>query len=893
MEKGESDESSPTLTIRPIVLPPIPASLRVSWNNNGENLRQAGIFGYLAWIQSVMRIAYVDRVTEFIQSYTKETATAQVDGRTIDFSVKMIERALKLPSEGQLVEEMPGLTQSQFESWFEGPFPRTPKGCRLDAAKPQWKQWLKFVNDYLLFRPQRDTMNPRSIVAAMRTWNGEKMNWARAVQQGMYEEIESKRLEGTKSMELYSAFYITVCCEKLPPPAMFLGGPSSPGLTSSPSSSPERLSLEDAENERLKEQIKALQSMVDMKQEQLIKKGEAMVEYQNSNVRSLQELAQIMKEKMEKAIEADNLRKAVEASQMHVREKEKENMNLRSQLQQSEQLQETLKGCQEELTQSREEGRQLREKLRLQQVEMDTQNEVMSKRREVQLSNLPVPILPSASSTSVQSIVQLWEWESSCPAPRNLFHLYEIQRDLFLFTHGLTRSDWLDHSQFARIWHRSSEIGVENLFAEILARKHLQLSDPHAAFMVIGDMGARVLLYYASLESQWVGRYQLSAKEKRRVVSWQDYSTRISSQFYGQSNTSLQKWQLVLSGLYQQLKRGDLVTTLLENNVHRLSLVPSADLTASHYLFQFDKACNRLERYIRDASTMKKPLLNVHGQIQLELSPPSFTAPLVVIALPLWGSPLTLQYLGQYDRMFDNPEEKPIPTWAAISWLLEDYGMSRTEDVPGDIYYRRISRHWSPNPPPAVTNHPNFCTCPRRHKWDPQATLHSVEYNWPLIPGPKETAAQCQATYRRFYETHIRHLDPVCFRAAVFCNTIADWCDQWNVTIDMNRFSESHHEFLLLLKLQYRPTRWVRLVETMAITHFIEGAHRCLINEFPNTRAGPFDRFLRWQRLNAPELVARDEDLRRAVEKMEIRDKKRGAELTSRAPPNPYKQPRR
>lgn len=316
MEKGESAESSPALTIRPVVLPSIPVALRTAWNNNGENLRQAKIFGYLVWIQSVTKIAYVDRVIQFVQSYSKETATAKVDGRTIDFSVQMIGRVLRLPSEGQLVEEMPGLTQIQFESWFEGPFPRTPKGCRLDAARPEWKQWFKFVNDYLLFRPQKDTMNPRSIVAAMRTWNGEKMNWARAVQQGMYEEIESKRTEGAKTLELYSAFYLSVCCEELPPPAVFLGGPSSPGLTSSPSSSSESLAPVDAENERLKEQVRALQSMVDAKQEQLIKKGETMVEYQNSNVRSLQELAQTMKEKMEKAMEVDTLRKAVEASQM-------------------------------------------------------------------------------------------------------------------------------------------------------------------------------------------------------------------------------------------------------------------------------------------------------------------------------------------------------------------------------------------------------------------------------------------------------------------------------------------------------------------------------------------------------------------------------------------------
>ena len=324
-----------------------------------------------------------------------------------------------------------------------------------------------------------------------------------------------------------------------------------------------------------------------------------------------------------------------------------------------------------------------------------------------------------------------------------------------------------------------------------------------------------------------------------------------------------------------------------------MSVAPSSDLNASHYLFQYDKTVNRLERYIKETSARKRPLLNLNSQVQLDIPAPSFSISHVVIDLPLVGSPLTLQYLGQYNKMFDDPLEEPVPTWKAISWLLEDYGLSRKEDVPADIHYRRISRQWSSNPPPAVASHPNFCSCPRRHKWDPQATLTSIDYNWPLIQGPKATAAQCQATYRRFFEIHIQHLDPVCFRAAVFCNTLADWCSQWDVTIDVNQFSESHHEFLLLLKLQYRPTRWVRLVEAMAMTHFIAGAHKCLINEFPHTRAGPFERFLRWQRLNAPELVEKDDDLRRAIEKMEIRDNKRAAEASSYYQGPPSKQYRR
>lgn len=124
--------------------------------------------------------------------------------------------------------------------------------------------------------------------------------------------------------------------------------------------------------------------------------------------------------------------------------------------------------------------------------------------------------------------------------------------------------------------------------------------------------------------------------------------------------------------------------------------------------------------------------------------------------------------------MFDNPEEEPIPTWPTISRLLEDYGFSKNEDVPADIYYRRVSWQWSIIPPDAVSCHPHYCPCPRRHKWNPAAKLSSIEYNWPIIQGPKATSKDCHLTYNRLFEEHIQHLDPMCYQAAVFSNVLAN-----------------------------------------------------------------------------------------------------------------------
>lgn len=141
----------------------------------------------------------------------------------------------------------------------------------------------------------------------------------------------------------------------------------------------------------------------------------------------------------------------------------------------------------------------------------------------------------------------------------------------------------------------------------------------------------------------------------------------------------------------------------------------------------------------------------------------------------------------------------------------------------------------------------------------------------------------------QFRQDHVFHRDPIYYRTVVFANTLSDWCGQWNVTINVNRYHESHHEYLLLFKLQLRPTKRVRLVEAMALTHFIAGAHKCLINELPYTTLGPFERLLQWQRLNAPKLVARDEDILKAFGKAKNRELKCKTEEVAqhqRPPPN-------
>jgi len=59
---------------------------------------------------------------------------------------------------------------------------------------------------------------------------------------------------------------------------------------------------------------------------------------------------------------------------------------------------------------------------------------------------------------------------------------------------------------------------------------------------------------------------------------------------------------------------------------------------------------------------------------------------------------------------------------------------------------------------------PRFCNCPQNYKWDLNATIDSVEYDWPLILGEKKTPQVCSDTYCRFWRKYKECEDPVCYR---------------------------------------------------------------------------------------------------------------------------------
>jgi hypothetical protein len=132
---------------------------------------------------------------------------------------------------------------------------------------------------------------------------------------------------------------------------------------------------------------------------------------------------------------------------------------------------------------------------------------------------------------------------------------------------------------------------------------------------------------------------------------------------------------------------------------------------------------------------------------------------------------LRLYFLGKMDAVFETEEEKQyhIPTWKALEWLVEDFGMTRTLRIVEDRQYQMTSGVWPKGVPLSISSDPHFCTLgPRCGKWSPEATIKSINYNWMLIEGSFSTWEDCATTYQRHYELHKDHEDGVCFRSTVF-----------------------------------------------------------------------------------------------------------------------------
>lgn len=114
--------------------------------------------------------------------------------------------------------------------------------------------------------------------------------------------------------------------------------------------------------------------------------------------------------------------------------------------------------------------------------------------------------------------VGLWTLESLAPPFPHLQHNYERQRDVMFMGHNLHLSQRVGPELFQTLWDEVSDEGYENLLVETIVVGDLIVTDPLKTLTIVGDIGARVFLYYADMEIQLQRRRKAMAEQAAHLL---------------------------------------------------------------------------------------------------------------------------------------------------------------------------------------------------------------------------------------------------------------------------------------------------------------------------------------------------------------------------------------
>jgi hypothetical protein len=120
----------------------------------------------------------------------------------------------------------------------------------------------------------------------------------------------------------------------------------------------------------------------------------------------------------------------------------------------------------------------------------------------------------------------IWNHELLYPPSFSLFRAYELQHNLLLKVLDLERGCQLDSSNFDMVWRiTKDQLNQYNLVCEMIARGDFVLMDPEKLVLPIGNLGARVTLYYLNLEGQLHNkRYSDSSEEEYQEVKIPEFN---------------------------------------------------------------------------------------------------------------------------------------------------------------------------------------------------------------------------------------------------------------------------------------------------------------------------------------------------------------------------------
>jgi hypothetical protein len=152
------------------------------------------------------------------------------------------------------------------------------------------------------------------------------------------------------------------------------------------------------------------------------------------------------------------------------------------------------------------EGQLRRERIRPSVIGSSNPIEVSNLREELRQLTIINDDLSNKVEEVVEKIelikIKLWEWEAKQPPSFSLYRTYELQRDLFFILYDCTLEQELDEDEFMMLWLTSRVLKKDDLLVEICTRQDLKVTNFLNTLVVMGDLGARTLLYFRQLEFQ-------------------------------------------------------------------------------------------------------------------------------------------------------------------------------------------------------------------------------------------------------------------------------------------------------------------------------------------------------------------------------------------------------
>lgn len=455
------------------------------------------------------------------------------------------------------------------------------------------------------------------------------------------------------------------------------------------------------------------------------------------------------------------------------------------------------------------------------------------------------------------SVDDLLAMRDYLPPTKSIEHAYVWDRQQLFLIAGVTYRDELNHNQFQQLWKLAVYHQMEDLVAEILARGDLHLLEPAQAYMLVGDIGVRVLLYHRELEMSQAARRRSEQvySEGTRNLDCAELSRTMAIELTDNWNAlPVESWKYEVGVLDRVYQSENWITEMIRQNQERATYTKCSDVHVSQYFYTYRENQDRLKRLVAAKDFNRLLPWNLMLDTVLKNGARFGNSPTALIGiaedLDVWQPTMATTdtddvFLAKWDRLFVHPADSPdLLSWEALYWTGKDYQNSKDITISMEIQMQQEGHLRQLEPPYLVTSDPNFCHCPRRYSWIANAKLDTVWYNWPIVEGDMFTSEQCVESYTRFWYTHKNHKDPVCYRAAILCMILAHWCKKFTMVIDIKLGARNMQDMQIYAKLLYTCARRLRALELMCLMQFLPGAHRVMLDDRNGLRKTALGNFL-------------------------------------------------